>query len=76
MLPIREYRERAGFKSASAAARHLRLEPSAYRKIEVGLTKPSVTTLIALSRGFSCTTDELLGIQGEATAAAIRHTAV
>jgi transcriptional regulator with XRE-family HTH domain len=62
------YRERAGFKTPGAAARQLRLEGSYYRKIETGLAKPGADTLIALARGFGCTTDELLGLRPEASA--------
>ena len=63
MNHIKAAREWAGFPSANRAARTLGLDQSAYNKMEKGEGLPSATTLKVLATGFSCSTDNLLGLK-------------
>ena len=63
-MKIREYRETEGLTRAQVAGR-LGVSPTAVRKWEVGLARPSADRLPALAGLLGCTIDELFGRGGE-----------
>lgn len=64
-MKIREYRETEGLTRAQVAGR-LGVSPTAVRKWEVGLARPSADRLPALAGLLGCTIDELFGRGGPA----------
>lgn len=61
-LSIKKLRENSGL-SQIELAKQLNVTQGAVSQWEVGMTKPSIETIIKLSVIFNCTTDELLGIE-------------
>lgn len=63
-MSIKEYRIKAELRQEDIAQR-LNVDRSTVTKWETGVSTPTVDKLIAMSKIFGCTVDELLGVSDE-----------
>ena len=69
ILRLRELREAKGL-SQRAVAKGINVTPAAVAKWELGYTNPTMDNILAIASFLDCSTDALLGREGQAQTSA------